>query len=64
MDGTENHHIVQFDKYCPKCQNEKEPETNDACWDCLNEGVTLNGLPNNFKEKKDTEKKDKEKKDS
>lgn len=64
MDGTENYHIVQFDKYCTRCQNGDEPESNDTCWDCLNEGATLNGLPSGFKEKKNKTKKEESKEDS
>ena len=50
MEGTENHHIVNFDKYCPKCKDKDTPEHDDPCWDCLQEGVTLNGFPLNYKE--------------
>lgn len=52
MEGTENYHIVNFDKYCPKCKEHEKPETDDTCWDCLQEGATLNGLPLNYKEAK------------
>lgn len=28
---------VYFDKYCPKCENRTKTESDDPCWDCLNE---------------------------
>ncbi len=52
MEGTENEHIVDFSKYCPKCKNKELSESDDPCWDCLCEGVTLNGVPINYTEKK------------
>lgn len=51
MEGTENEHIVDFSKYCPKCKNKELSESDDPCWDCLCESVTLNGVPVYFKEK-------------
>ena len=30
--------IVEFDKWCPKCQNWEKGEDEDPCWDCLNQG--------------------------
>ena len=50
MEGTENEHIVDFSKYCPKCKNKELSESDDPCWDCLCEGATLNGVPAKFKE--------------
>lgn len=49
MEGTENEHIVDFEKYCAKCVSKEKPESDDPCWDCLAEGVALNGVPTYFK---------------
>lgn len=51
MEGAENEHIVDFEKYCAKCKNKELNESDDPCWDCLCESVTLNGVPIYFKEK-------------
>ena len=51
MEGTENEHIVDFHKYCPKCQYNDYVEEDDPCWDCLAVGVTLNGVPDRYKAK-------------
>lgn len=29
---------VRFDEYCPKCVNYEKSESEDPCWDCLNQG--------------------------
>ena len=51
MEGTENEHIVDFYKYCQKCQYRDHNEEDDPCWDCLSVGVTLNGVPDRYKAK-------------
>lgn len=51
MDGVENLHIVEFDKWCPRCQSEKKAEEDDPCWDCLKDGVTVNGQPTMYKKR-------------
>lgn len=51
MDGVENDHIVDFEKYCAKCQFQKKLEEEDPCWDCLEDGVTHNGVPTKFKKR-------------
>ena len=51
MEGTENEHIVDFYKYCQKCQYRDHNEEDDPCWDCLAVGVTLNGVPDRYKAK-------------
>lgn len=51
MAGIENLHIVDFEKYCAKCVNKDKTEAEDPCWDCLEDGVTLNGVPLNFKKR-------------
>lgn len=51
MDGVENYHIVDFEKYCAKCQFKDKPEGEDPCWDCLEDGVTHNGVPAKFKKR-------------
>lgn len=56
MDGTENEHIVKFDKYCEKCKSKELSESEDPCWDCLSAGVTLNGVPTYFREATHAEK--------
>lgn len=30
---------VYFDVYCPLCKHYKKDESEDPCWDCLNEGM-------------------------
>lgn len=44
--------LVHYHEYCPKCQNEKSPDTEDPCDECLRERVMLDShKPLNFKEK-------------
>lgn len=39
----ENHELfVEFDKYCPTCQHEKNVETDSPCDECLEHPVNLN----------------------
>lgn len=33
---------VYFDQYCSSCQYEKVKESEDPCYDCLNEPANLN----------------------
>jgi hypothetical protein len=49
MDGVENLHIVDFEKYCDKCVFKEKSESEDPCWDCLEDGVSHNGVPTEFK---------------
>ena len=28
---------VYFNEYCPKCKNYEKSESDDPCWDCLDE---------------------------
>lgn len=44
-------HIVDFEKWCPKCLYHDKSESEDPCWDCLEDGVAFNGMPIKFKEK-------------
>lgn len=30
--------IVEFDKWCPKCEHWEKREDEDPCFDCLNQG--------------------------
>lgn len=44
---------VYFHLYCPKCKYEGHKESDDPCWDCLNEPMNLDShKPVYFKEKK------------
>lgn len=29
---------VRFDEYCKLCKNYEKSESEDPCWDCLNQG--------------------------
>lgn len=43
---------VYFDKYCKTCQYEKTKETDDPCYDCLNEpGNVDSHKPTRWEEK-------------
>ena len=43
---------VDFEKYCKICEYCDTPETDDPCFDCLDEPVNLHSRkPVNFKEK-------------
>lgn len=43
---------VYFDKYCCTCKNEKTPESESPCHECLTNSVNLNShKPVNWKEK-------------
>ena len=33
--------IVEFDKYCKICKYKDLPETEDPCWDCLENPVNV-----------------------
>lgn len=44
---------VYFDKFCPKCEHRDLRESDDPCFDCLDEPTNLNShKPVNYKEKK------------
>lgn len=44
---------VYFHLYCPKCKYEGHKESDDPCWDCLNEPMNQDShKPVYFKEKK------------
>ncbi len=51
MDGVENLHIVEFERWCPRCQFNDKKEEDDPCWDCLEDGVSHNGQPVKFKKR-------------
>ena len=51
MDGVENDHIVEFDKWCSRCLFRDKTEEDDPCWDCLKDGVALNGQPTMYKKR-------------
>lgn len=36
---TDGMKIVDFDKYCKTCEHRDKKESEDPCWDCLNEPV-------------------------
>lgn len=38
----DNLHIVEFEKYCPKCQYYKSDENDDPCYECLKVGAREN----------------------
>ena len=35
----ENMKLVEFDKYCPTCQNKNTEDSEDPCNECLAEGA-------------------------
>lgn len=44
--------IVDFEKYCPKCEHYPKSESEDPCWECLDTPTnTWSHKPVNFKEK-------------
>ena len=44
---------VYFDQYCKKCNDEKTPEGNDPCNECLENPVNIDShKPINWKAKK------------
>lgn len=44
--------IVDFEKYCPKCEHYPKSESEDPCWGCLDTPTnTWSHKPVNFKEK-------------
>lgn len=50
MDESEK--IVDFEKYCPKCENWSKSESEDPCWDCLGETTNVwSHKPRYFKER-------------
>lgn len=47
---------VYFDKYCSTCIHEDKKESEDPCWDCLDEPVnTYSHKPLYYKKEKDKE---------
>lgn len=49
---NEGYKEVYFDQYCKTCQYEKKKESEDPCFDCLNEPANLNShKPVKYKEK-------------
>lgn len=51
MDGVENLHIVDYERWCSQCTSKDKSESEDPCWDCLADGVSLNGVPTRFKKR-------------
>ena len=46
--------IVHFHEFCKKCKYRDLPETEDPCFDCLENPVnTYSHTPTEFKERKD-----------
>lgn len=42
---------VLFNEYCPKCKHYEKSESEDPCWDCLDQGWNENShKPINFEE--------------
>lgn len=39
---NEGYKEVHFGEYCSKCKHEEVKESEDPCFDCLNEPVNLN----------------------
>lgn len=49
---SEGMKIVEFDKYCKKCYNEKTKENEEPCYSCLHEPARQNShKPARFQEK-------------
>lgn len=47
---------VYFDQYCSTCIHKDKKESEDPCWDCLNEPVnTYSHKPLYYKNEKDKE---------
>lgn len=45
--------IVDYEKYCPKCQHWSKSESEDPCWGCLDTPTnTFSQKPVNFEERK------------
>lgn len=43
---------VRFDLYCPRCKHYEKSESEDPCWDCLEQGWNENShKPINWEEK-------------
>lgn len=40
MQGDEQK-IVYFEEYCPKCEHYKKSESEDPCWECLDNPVNV-----------------------
>lgn len=52
MQGNEQK-IVIFDKYCPKCKYYNKSESEDPCWECLDDPVNAwSHKPVRFEEEK------------
>jgi hypothetical protein len=37
MQDNDGLKIVEFEKYCKTCAHKDKKESEDPCWDCLNE---------------------------
>lgn len=49
----DNYKIVDFEKYCKTCEHRDLNESEDPCFDCLDEPTNLNShKPVYYKEKK------------
>lgn len=49
---SEGYKEVYFDKYCSTCENSKVKESEEPCYECLNEPVNLNShKPVKYKKK-------------
>lgn len=54
-------HIVQFDEYCNKCEYYARSESEDPCWECLDNPINEDSRrPINYKEKKSKRRRRKE----
>ncbi len=48
----DDYKIVDFEKYCTKCEHRDLKESDDPCFDCLDEPTNLNShKPVYYKEK-------------
>ena len=49
---------VRYDIYCTKCEHEKTPESEEPCYECLEESVNLHShKPINWEEKDERKRK-------
>lgn len=50
MEG--DYKIIEFDKYCPTCENKDKPDSEDPCDECLDTPVNVDSRkPINYKKK-------------
>lgn len=53
MSDPNKQHIVDYHTYCPLCKFRDKSESDDPCWDCLQEPVNENStIPTSFREDK------------